>query len=113
MRAPALSLGLVGAHRELLLRGGERAAHLQHRGVQDAGAQQVLPRARHAGDPHRLLREDERVLGASEHLQQPDALEQRRKAPLLADLVEPLLALAGIDLLSQRLGVVPADVAHQ
>ena len=56
---------------------------------------------------------DEGVLGAPEHLEQPHALEQRGKAALLADLVEPLLALARIDLLSQRLGVVPADVAHQ
>ena len=89
------------------------AAYLHHRRVEDACPKEVLPRARHASDPHRLLRQDERVFGASQHLEEPHALQKRRKAPLLADLVEPLLALAGIDLLSKRLGVIPADVAHQ
>jgi len=111
--APPLSLGLVGAHRELLLGGGEPTAHLHDRCVEDASPQQVLPRARHAGDPHRLLRQDEGVFGASQHLEEPDALQKRRKAPLLADLVEPLLALAGVDLLLEGLRVIPADVAHQ
>jgi len=79
-------------------------------------AEDLVPWAQNASGYCGLLRLDSREAGTTLVVtlwSTLGALEQSGEAPLLADLGEAVLALSGVDLLTQRLRVVPVDIAHR